>query len=223
VVAPAPKRVDPEAVRAAAMQLRLDGKPAEAAKLLRELLDGGHGDAAAWRELGQCLLDEGDHPEKAREAFDRCLKTNPQDVEALVGTADACGLQGDFAEQARHLEAATALDPDDPETHFKLGLAYDQLEDFPKLLERFQTAVKLDAAYKKRIASVLKNLRGAHKVARELELILQMTETTQLSDAQISEFANRFARMFGVEEPTGDQLKDASERFKGFMSGGKNP
>ena len=202
--------------REKAMQSRLDGDPLRGTRMLQPLVDDGETSPAIIKELALCYLEDAEKPQLAIKYFQLTLIKTPGDLGAMIGLAQAHGLVGNFQKQIEIFEESLLRNPDDPEVHFQLGLAYDQMENPPKLVEHFQRAVQLDASYKKRLGATIKNLKTAGAIGRDIEMIMDRTEDSLLSEEEIDALARRFANKFGLDEPTPEQMRNIKEKAKGF-------
>ena len=215
-ITPPKPKLDAAQQRDKAMQSRLDGDPFKGTELLQPLVDDGETSPAIIKELALCYLEDTEKPELAIKYFQLTLDKRPKDEEALLGLAQSYGLVGDFKKQIQMFEECLLYSPDNPEVHFQLGLAYDQVENPPKLIEHFQRAVQLDASYKKRLQPLIKTLKTAGAIGRDIEMIIKKTENSILSEEEIDELARRFAQKFGLDEPTPEQLQNFKDKANGF-------
>lgn len=85
-------------------------------------------DAARLAEQGIRHL-EANHFDAAKTAFEKSLKLDPSQYEALSGLGFVHFSSGDFAEARKHLEKAVALQPKSFQSRFLLGAALVQLRD----------------------------------------------------------------------------------------------
>ncbi len=211
-------KVDAGKLKSEAIRHRLNGDPLKGAKTLQPLIDEGETSPTILRELAICYLEDGDCPDEAIKYFRLSLDKKPNDLEALVGMGKAFGLKGDFQQQVKIFARCLEMTPDSPELHFLIGLAYDQLENGPKLVHHFQRAVQLDASYKKRIHNVIKGLKLASDLGVQIKEILSFTENQMPSDEQIDEWARRFADKFGLDEPSEDQLNNLKNKVNSYRA-----
>ena len=215
-ISPAKPKVDAAQQRAKAMQSRLDGDPFKGTQLLQPLVDDGETSPAIIKELALCYLEDTEKPELAIKYFQLTLKKSPKDEEALLGLAQSYGLLGDFKKQIQLFEECLFYSTDNAEIHFQLGLAYDQEENPPKLIEHFQRAIQLDASYKKRLQPLIKTLKTAEAIGHHIEMIIKKTEHSMLSEEEIDTLARQLAKQFGLDEPTPEQLETFKDKANDF-------
>ena len=173
--------------------------------------------------LGNCFLKEAEEPEKAIKHFQEYKQKYGEDARVLFAMGSAYGLSGQFQKQIDCFERSLQFEPDDPETHFQLALAYDKVDKPNKTVEHAQRAVQLDAGFKKRLQPLIKNSKVARRIGNIITDVLRETETSQLSDEQIDEYARRVGEILGEENinPEGNK-GDYRSRFKKFMGSGAN-
>lgn len=82
--------------------------------------------AVVW--LGENALDQ-QRPERAEARFRQALELDAGCVRARAGLGRVALARGELAAAARHLEAASAAQPDASSLHYALGLAYRGLGD----------------------------------------------------------------------------------------------
>ena len=173
--------------------------------------------------LGNCFLKEAEEPDKAIKYFQDYKQKYGEDARVLFAMGSAYGLSGQFQKQIDCFERSLQFEPDDPETHFQLALAYDKVDKPNKTVEHAQRAVQLDAGFKKRLQPLIKNSKVARRIGNIITDVLRETETSQLSDEQIDEYARRVGEILGEENinPEGNK-GDYRSRFKKFMGSGQN-
>lgn len=168
--------------------------------------------------LASCYLKDAEKPEKAVETFQKYIEAFGEDARTLSGMGAAYGLQGQFDRQIECYEKSLQGDPNDPETHFQLALAYDKVDKPNKTVEHAQRAVQLDASFKKRLQPLIKNSKVARRIGSIITDVLKETESSQLSDEQIDEYARRVGEILGEENINPDSAGSRfSSRVKGMM------
>ncbi len=172
---------------------------------------------------GNSFLKEAEEPDKAINYFSKYKEKYGEDARVLFAMGSAYGLSGSFQKQIDCFERSLQFEPDDPETHFQLALAYDKVDKPNKTVEHAQRAVQLDAGFKKRLQPLIKNSKVARRIGNIITDVLRETETSQLSDEQIDEYARRVGEILGEENinPEGNK-GDYRSRFKKFMNDGGN-
>jgi Flp pilus assembly protein TadD len=99
----------------------------------------------AWFLLGWGRRRLGQYAE-AREAFERSLKINPRNPDALNELAICLAELGEPAESRRRLEEARSLDPGNPKILSNLGVAALRMGDEPEARRLFQAVLEMDPA-----------------------------------------------------------------------------
>lgn len=100
------------------------GQYNEAVKALEAAVKQERENAEAHFLLGVAYFQTGAY-EKARDAFERTLKLDPERAAAIHHNLGALAIQMDDLDTAvKEFQAALALDADDPDTHYQLGAAY---------------------------------------------------------------------------------------------------
>jgi len=169
--------------------------------------------------LGNCYLKQADDPSQALEQFQRYKEKYGEDGKVLFAMGAAHGLTGQFQKQIDCFERSLQFDPDDPETHFQLALAYDKVDKPNKTVEHAQRAVQLDAGFKKRLQPLIKNSKVARRIGNIITDVLRETETSQLSDEQIDEYARRVGEILGEENINPDgKGGDIRNRMRGILN-----
>ncbi len=103
-----------------------------------------HLPALVW--LAENELDR-QRPERAEARFKQALDLDADNVRARAGLGRAALERGDFAASARHLEAASAAQPEASALHYALGLAYRGLGDEGRSRSFFARVPAADQAW----------------------------------------------------------------------------
>ena len=113
----------------------------------------------AWGLLSQMLGAQG-RPEKqrnamirSREAAERALLIDPDDVRALYFLAGSHIFLGETARGIELLDRAAALDPDDPAVHYNIACGYSNAGQIDRALQHLERAVQLGYGHAKWIAN----------------------------------------------------------------------
>jgi len=126
-----------------AQRLLDNGRSAEAASTLKQLVDADPKDFQAWTELGTAYLMEGDIAE-AEKAYRQAIQAKPTFALALLNLGRVLITQNKFAESVDPLRGATQARPDWADTHFLLGKTYLKLKQGSKAVPELNEAVRLD-------------------------------------------------------------------------------
>jgi tetratricopeptide (TPR) repeat protein len=90
---------------------------------------------------------ESETPEQARIArYTAELAEDPDNARVLSLLADTLIDAGDYPGAAEHLSRAAAVDPDDPEVHFRLGIVLTELGDTDAAITSFEESIDLAAS-----------------------------------------------------------------------------
>jgi tetratricopeptide (TPR) repeat protein len=108
--------------------------------------------------------------DKAQAALSRAEKIrrhNP-DLYFYRGMLDAH--RKDYAAAARDMDKSIELDPRRPEAYYYSGIAYSQIKQMDKVVDRFQTFLKLapDAPEAPKVKALLRSIRGSIPAARSV-------------------------------------------------------
>lgn len=150
-------RRDTETLRAAARTLRRMDHPKSAQRLLMAAESKAPGEQDLLQELAQAAAEAEDF-ETAHRAWNRITEINPQDVQALVGAADALWNLDRRAAAIGLLQRAVQRKSDEGDLHAKLARAQLENGEIPQALDHFRTAVRLNP----------ENLSMARRAARAL-------------------------------------------------------
>jgi choline-sulfatase len=121
-----------------------NGKPLQVKSAFFEMVKKYPNAPVILRTYGKFCLKTGDYPQ-ALQTFERIVKNDPADEEALVNLGTLYLMQGK-AEKARVvLEAAEAINPDDSVCQKNLGLLYgDILKQPVKAIPHYQKYLELE-------------------------------------------------------------------------------
>lgn len=154
----------------------------------------------------QCHYYRGDG-ERAVSWAKSATERFPSSAKAHKLLGDSYGLLAEVKKQIKAYEKCLELGPDDPEVHLQLAIAYDKVDKPNKTVEHAQRAVQLDASYKKRLQPIIKNSNVARRIGNIITDVLRETETSQLTDEQIDEYARRVGEILG-QEPYKENLRN---------------
>jgi protein O-GlcNAc transferase len=131
-----------EALMTAAYRMQQAGKPAEAAKLYSQVLNGNPRNSQALYHLGYLHFTAGGY-ETAERLFEEAAKVDPKFVDAHF--ARGCALQRLNRHEAAALayDKALALTPTDVEAWSNRGLVLTELKRYPEALASFDRALAI--------------------------------------------------------------------------------
>lgn len=188
--------------------------PARARELVRAAYQQGLPRPEADRALGEALVRL-EELEAATFHLERYLAVHPdEDPQAYLHLGMAQGLAGDVQREIASYQRALELDPNSGEAHFYLSLAYDKIDDSPKVLHHAQRAIRIDPAYKQRLKPAIKDSNVSRKISRIVQGVLSDSRDRRLSDAKIEAYAAQIGHILGKDgaprpPPT---LRDAQRR-----------
>jgi predicted O-linked N-acetylglucosamine transferase (SPINDLY family) len=84
---------------------------------------------------------------KARVLFEKVLKAQPTNLDALTALAVIAGQSKDFKRAVRLLDRVIELDPQNAGAHCNRGLALHELKDFESALASYDRAIAIKADY----------------------------------------------------------------------------
>jgi tetratricopeptide (TPR) repeat protein len=94
--------------------------------------------------LSDCFLDKGDG-QKALKTMFRVLNLYPERVPSLLKTAEIQYILEKYDESILTINEAVKVDPQNAECYFMLGVNFRELNDLPRAINSFQTAVEMDS------------------------------------------------------------------------------
>lgn len=94
--------------------------------------------------LADCYLDGGDG-QKALKTMFNVLKIHPERVATLLKTAEIQYILEQYDESILTINEAVRVDPQNAECYFMLGVNFRALQDIPRAINSFQTAVEMDS------------------------------------------------------------------------------
>lgn len=141
-------------------------------------------EAAGWRgnqlyNNWAGLLVKREEFERAAELLRTILKSDPDQVEALVNLGSILLRQRRFGEAVEVLSRAAALQPDDAAAHGALGLAYFTTGNLPAAEDSYRRAVQFDAGnprHRHNLGSVLAAAGRFPEARAELEQARELGE-----------------------------------------------
>jgi len=156
----APKEAMPLAMDSAKKALAIDNQLAEAHTSLAKIklsyewdwlgaeaefkkaiqLNPGYATAHQW--YGVYLSEMGQHDESIRERT-TAEELDPLSLSITTGLGRALFWARRYDDSIQHLQAALPKDPNYADTHWSLGLAYEQKQMYPEAIAAFQKAVEL--------------------------------------------------------------------------------
>jgi tetratricopeptide (TPR) repeat protein len=113
----------------------------------REVVEATPRSSASWVNLGDALHFTGDEA-AAREAFGNAMRfaradldVRPDDPEALTYLAWSLTMVGNGEEGLRQAERAVTIDPNDPYSHYYVGLIHTRLHQYDEAVDALERAV----------------------------------------------------------------------------------
>lgn len=166
--------------------------------------------------LGRYFLAHGEDAREVLDVFyDRTLKTDPKFTEAHIATAELALEKSDFAEAAKSLKKAVALEPEDPRIYYLLAVAWSASE--PELAtQNLKKAVELNPKHPETHLFQADNLIDAEQYADAEELLAKVIK---LNGAHPGAWALRAV----IAHLKGDYKKEGEYRLKGLEPWKLNP
>ena len=147
---------DPVHWRELSIQLRLQGKLAEAVDTCRRALDQAPGDALAWNELAHALRLQGQFS-SAREAAQRALQLHPGLASAWFNLGAVLVAQNDVTQGVAAYRKALELQPEFAEVWSNLGGIFGSQGKSAEEIDAYRRALAVNP----RLAPVWSNLGDA--------------------------------------------------------------
>ena len=135
----------PELVLAAARLATLRGEADKAQSLFAKYLGEAHDSLAGKAYLARFLVGQGSYGQ-AYSLSSSVLEIDPTQAAALAVHGQLLVMKGETMAGLDELNRAAKLDPEDAETQFQLGAAYDQANRPKDVIEHMEATVRLDPA-----------------------------------------------------------------------------
>jgi tetratricopeptide (TPR) repeat protein len=98
------------------------------------------------RNLAGMMFEQGKHAE-ALAAYERLVKTEPEDATLRTSMAGALGALGRYDEAMTQLDAAVRLDPLNVEAYHNRGVVFERRNDPKAAVEEYRRAVRYSPQY----------------------------------------------------------------------------
>lgn len=125
-----------------------DGRWDDAVRCYQEALARGPEAADVHVQLGYAHL-ELERRHEAEQAFLRALEEDPSEYSAYLGLAEIRRLEGRAEDQARMVQEAMALAPDDPDVWNAQGVALETAGKLPEASAAYERALREDPGHRK--------------------------------------------------------------------------
>lgn len=135
--------------------------------------------------------------EEAEESIQAALEAEPESLPLYLVAAQVYALQGKKVPRLMALQRAVQLDPDSGEAHFQLALAYDDLDNSPKVLEHAQKAIRIDPANKERLKPRIAQSNVSRKIGKIVTQVLRDSKFERLDDDRIQGYAEEIGKILG--------------------------
>lgn len=157
-------------------------------------------------KLARAFL-KNEEPVKAIFHFNRVLEAGEEDEQEVhLGLGKAHSLSNDVAKEIQSYEHILNLNPDNGEAHFMLALAYDKVDNSPKVLEHAQKAIRINPDFKERLKPRIKDSNVSKKIGRIVSNVLKDSKYERLTDEKIDEYAEEIGRILGEENLGGNDF-----------------
>lgn len=140
----AARRTQSRVLRRLGISYYVQGRPNDAARILREAVTAERGDAIAWLWLGRAQERLGAEAD-AKTAFNQVAATYSDGRPPTVSVAAAYAALGQSARALPWLEELAARNPSSSYRAFELGLAYEKAGHYEDALEAMERALWLDS------------------------------------------------------------------------------
>ncbi|RMA64220.1 tetratricopeptide repeat protein [Ulvibacter antarcticus] len=100
------------------------------------------------RNMTLIYLEQGNE-EKAKALMKVARSENPDDPSLVRAEADMAYKMGDMVNYKRLIKEVVALDPENPELYFNLGVSSAELKEFEEAMTYYEKALELDDTYNK--------------------------------------------------------------------------
>jgi len=98
------------------------------------------------RNLAGMMFEQGRHAE-ALAAYQRLVKTEPEDATLRTSLAGALGALGHYDEAMKQLDAAIRIDPLNVEAYHNRGVVFERRNDTKSAIEEYRRAVRYSPQY----------------------------------------------------------------------------
>jgi len=183
-----------------AAQLEQQGKPAESAQLLEDVIQARKDFATAYDHLFRVYRSQG-QTEKALRVLERGADANPGKYGFVSGYGIALVKEGRFKQGAEALERALGLFDQEAEVWNSLGVACWKLGDFERALKHLKQALSLDpndAIYNDNIGSLYVVMSLKSKNQDELQKALGYFQTSIARDPSLASAYNGLAGAYSL-------------------------
>ncbi|MCJ7565385.1 MAG: sulfatase-like hydrolase/transferase [Candidatus Aminicenantes bacterium] len=183
-----------------AAQLEQQGKPAESAQLLEDVIQARKDFATAYDHLFRVYRSQG-QTEKALRVLERGVGANPGKYGFVSGYGIALVKEGRFKQGAEVLERALGLFDQDAEAWNSLGVAYWKQGNLEKALKYFEKALALDpndAIYNDNIGGLYVVMSLKAKNPDELQRALEYFKTSIARDPTLASAYNGLAGAYSL-------------------------
>jgi Tfp pilus assembly protein PilF len=126
-----------------AEQLKSAGKPAEAEKIYRQILQADLRNVFTMNRLGICL-GEANRLGEARDIFQKATETDPTFPDAWSNLSLACERLEDLDRAIAVRRKAIKISPNASDHWHRLGVCLGKKEDFPAAIEALQKSIELN-------------------------------------------------------------------------------
>lgn len=136
------------------------------------------GDAYSLYHLGLILKDRGEL-ERAKDAYIRLLKIQPDHPHANYDLGYIYREQRDFPNAIKHLRKALEINPDNVYAHYDMGFVYKETGQYDKALKEYGKVLELEPGHRYAlwdIGEVYKKMGMQEKAKKQFEYYHEMTD-----------------------------------------------
>lgn len=203
-----------------AISLLMQGRPAEAAELHRQLIGMQPKESTHYNNLGTALRELGDL-NGAEGAYRQGLKLDPGNAGALASLGSLRWQRGDAVETRELMLAAWRLDPGMPEPRIygaPACLKCADPETAAKLLENCERWPFLGATLEADLGAVLIQIDRTEEAERRLRVLLARPESRSIASVRLAALMERINRLDEAESLlAGATIDEADTREAGLV------
>ena len=101
-----------------------------------------------------------------------------------------------------------------------LALAYDKVDNSPKVLEHAQKAIRIDPDYKEKLKPRIKDSNVSKKIGGIVTRVLEDSKYERLTDEKIEEYAEEIGRILGEENLNTEEFgeREAKDKVRNILT-----
>lgn len=157
------------------------------------------------RNLTLIYIEQG-NAEKAKSLMETARAENPTDASLIRAEADMVYKMGDMANYSRLMKEVVALDPENPELYFNLGVSSAELGEIEQAITYYKKTLELDPTYTK-----ANNNIAATILKDEAALVDEMNNlgTSRADNARYDELKGEMHELYNKALPYLEEVQKA--------------